>query len=256
MTAAKLRVMVVDDEPLARQTIRLLLDRIPDVETIAEVSGFDAVAAAGHDRIDILFLDIQMPEVDGFELLRRLTPTPPAVVFVTAYDQHALRAFELHAVDYLLKPFDDARFFEALQRARDRVRDRSDDQLPRIQALLADLAGRGDRYLRRILVPHEDHSVLLQVAEIDWIEAADYYARIHSGSRNYLVRQSLSSLEQQLDPAMFFRVHRSGIVNLDRIREVHPQFKGDAAIVLHNGKQLALSRSRREEFERLIARLR
>jgi two-component system LytT family response regulator len=243
------RAVIVDDEPLARDSIRALLERERDVVVAGEASGAEAAALVARTRPDILFLDIQMPDVDGFELLRQIgTDAVPAVVFVTAYDRYALRAFEVHALDYLLKPFDDARFGDALARARGRVlakrRGEIDDRIARML---------DERRAQRFLVKVRDKSIVVDPAEIDWIEAADYYVSLHAGGTSHLLRQTMNEIEEQLDPRHFFRVHRSAIVNIDRVREIHPLFRGDCILVLRDGTRVKLSRTRRDEFEALFA---
>jgi two-component system, LytTR family, response regulator len=236
----RIRTMIVDDEPIARRTLRLLLEKEPDVELVGECDGVEAAAIIAKARPDLLFLDIQMPEVDGFQLLERIgIETVPAIVFVTAYGQHALRAFEVDAVDYLLKPFDDERFAATLRRVKSSLVQPA-EKLPQ-------------RYLRRLVIRTAGRILLVRVEDVDWIEAADYYARVHTGGKSYLIRQTMGELEQALDPAMFFRLHRSGIVNLDRIRELVPHFKGDYAVVLHTGASLRMAKGRFEELQRRLA---
>jgi len=205
------KAVIVDDEPLARTSIRLLLERDGEVEVAGECSGIDAAALIARTRPDIMFLDVQMPEVDGFELLEQIgADAVPVVVFVTAYDNYAVRAFEMHGLDYLLKPFDDARFAHALARAKEQVR------------------GRGrSPYARRFLVRLREKLVVVNAAEIDWIEAADYYVTLHAAGKSHLLRETMAALEKRLDPERFVRVHRSAIVNIDRVREIHPLFRGD-----------------------------
>jgi two-component system LytT family response regulator len=237
-----LRVVVVDDEPLARETLRFLLSRDEDVRLVGECSGVDAAEVIGRERPDILFLDVQMPEVDGFQVLQAVGPgAVPAVVFVTAYDDYALRAFDVHALDYLLKPFDDRRFEVALSRAKEAARGKRVDQ--RLVKLL-------DGHAKRFFVRTREKVLLIRPDEIDWIEAADYYVSLHVGGKTHLLRETMNDLEQQLDPERFFRVHRSAIVNVDRVRELHPLFRGDCVLVLHDGTRLKLSRARREAFEK------
>jgi two-component system LytT family response regulator len=229
-----MRVLIVDDEPLARQVVRQLVERDPELTVVGECSGVDAADAIQSGKPDILFLDIQMPEVGGFDVLERAGPSSvPAIVFVTAFDQYALRAFEVQALDYLLKPFDDARFFAALLRAKERARARTP-------------------YVRRFLVRTRGKVVLVNAEDVDWIEAADYYASLHVAGRSHLLRETMQELEGKLDPSKFVRVHRSAIVNIDRVQELHPLFRGDSALILRDGTQLRLSRSRREEFERRL----
>ena len=231
------RTLIVDDEPLARESIRVLLERDRDIEIVGECSGVDAAAIIARARPHIMFLDVQMPEVDGFDLLGRIGEAAvPAVVFVTAYDAFAIKAFEVHALDYLLKPFDDARFLRTLAHAKERV------QAPPKPA----------GFRQRFLVRVRERIVVVNAADIDWIEAADYYVSIHSGGHSYLLREPLAELEKSLDPAVFFRVHRSAIVNLGRVREIHPMFRGDSMLLLTDGSQVKLSRSRKDEFERVF----
>ena len=234
-----LRTLIVDDEPLARESIRVLLERDRDIEIVGECSGVEAAALVARTRPHIMFLDVQMPEIDGFDLLGRIgEQTVPAVVFVTAYDAFAIKAFEVQALDYLLKPFDDARFMRTLERAKARA--------------LESPSKSASRYRQRFLVRVRERIVVVNASDIDWIEAADYYVSIHSGGHAYLLREPLAELERALDPAVFFRAHRSAIVNLGRIREIHPLFHGDSMLVLTDSSQVKLSRSRREEFERVF----
>lgn len=246
-----MNAVIVDDEPLARTAVRILLEEDPEMTLAGEASGTDAVALIERVRPDIAFLDIQMPELDGFEVLARLDPNAmPVIVFVTAYDQYAVRAFEVHAVDYLLKPFTDARFARTLARAKEQVRARARGER---DVRVAELVRSQTRYPRRFLVRSHDKSIVVQTADIDWIEAADYYVSLHVAGKTHLLRESIASLEQQLDPEHFVRVHRSAIVNIDRVREVHPLFRGDCTLVLADGSQVRLSRRRRDEFERCFA---
>lgn len=245
------RVLIVDDEPLARTLLRVLLEREGGVQVVGECSGGQAVAEVRRARPDILFLDVQMPDVDGFEVLAQLgAERLPVVVFVTAYDRFALRAFEVHAVDYLLKPVDAGRFRDALRHAKARLAGRGRGAGdPGVAALLQE---RG-RYPSRLLVPARGRTMVVEVAAIDWIEAADYYASIHAGGQTHLLRQTLTELERILDPSRFFRVHRSAIVNLERVREMQPLFRGDSSLLLSTGARVRLSRTRRAEFQRLFA---
>ena len=250
--SAPLRVAIIDDEPLARDSIRALLENDDDIVVVGEASGDTAAALVARTRPDIMFLDIQMPDVDGFALLQQIGPDAvPAIVFVTAYDRYAQRAFEVHALDYLLKPFDDARFRDALDRARERARSRQrGDLTERISELLSEHRPQTARFL----VPARDRSMVIDADAIDWIEAADYYVSLHVGGTSHLLRQTMNEIETQLDPNRFFRLHRSAIVNIDRVREIHPMFRGDCAVVLRDGTRLKLSRKRRDEFESLFAR--
>ena len=247
-----LRVLIVDDEPLARQTIRILLAKDPEVTIVGECNGVDAVEIIGREKPDIMFLDVQMPEVGGFDLLERVgAGAVPVVVFVTAFDQYALRAFDVHAMDYLLKPFDDRRFAEALRRAKEQRRRGAIDD--RLTSLLA--AREPGAYVKRFLVRVREKVVLVRAEDVDWIEAADYYASLHVAGKTHLLRETMADLEKQLDPDKFVRIHRSAIVNVDRVREIHPMFRGDCTLVLQDGTQLRLSRGRREAFEKTLTKV-
>jgi two-component system LytT family response regulator len=257
----RLTALVVDDEALARASLRRLLAQDPEVELIGECrDGAEAAAWIEARTPDILFLDVQMPEVDGFEVLRRIGPaTVPAVVFVTAYDDYALRAFEAEALDYLLKPFDDARFHRSLSRAKSRVRERRINRLTsRLIAAFGDPAARDTpatpsaAYAERLALKHDGRISFLPVVEVDWIEAADYCVRVHAGGRFHLLRESMRELEARLDPRRFFRVHRSAIVNVSRIRERQPYFHGEFVLVMQDGARLKLSRGRREQLSTLL----
>lgn len=246
----KIRALIVDDEPLGRERIRTLLNAHPDVEIVGECpDGRRAVTSVERLKPDLMFLDVQMPEMDGFQVLEAIAVKHvPAVIFVTAYDRYAVQAFEVHALDYLLKSFDRERFDRAMQRARSEIeRSREGVLSDRIAGLLEDLESKKER-LTRLVVKSAGRIFFLSVDEIDWIEAADNYARIHAGRDVHLVRETLQSLEGRLDPASFLRIHRSTIVNLARIRELHPLFHGDYSVRLKNGTELTLSRNYREKL--------
>jgi two-component system LytT family response regulator len=246
MPDERLKIVIVDDEPLARRTLRRLARRDADVEVVAECrNGWEAVEAVREQKPHIVFLDVQMPELDGFDVLELFGDAPPVILFVTAYDQYALRAFEVNAVDYLLKPFSDDRFAKALARAKEVARRESADARLRVARLTA--AHRAA--VRRFMVRTGGRVVFLKASEIDWIEAADYYARLHTGGHSYLVRESMNELETSLDAGQFVRVHRSAIVNLDRVKEMRPLFRGEQMLVLRDGTEIRMSRSRREELE-------
>ena len=250
---AVLKVLVVDDEPLARANVQALLDRDAEVEVVGQGSGVDAVALIARLRPDILFLDIQMPEVDGFALLELIgADAVPAIVFVTAFDQYALRAFDVHALDYLLKPFTDARFAGALARAKTQARSRRRGEL---DARITELLRAQQSPRTRFLVPARDKTIVVDASQIDWIEAADYYICLHCGGTCHLLRDTMDEIERQLDPQQFFRVHRSAIVNLARVREIHPLFRGDCELTLADGVTVRLSRNRRREFEARFAQI-
>ena len=254
----KIRVLIVDDELLAREGIRVLAQRDPELEIIGECAdGASALTAIREKSPDLVFLDIQMPEMDGFDVLEKVGADKiHAIIFVTAFDQYALKAFEVHALDYLLKPFDDVRFEKALQQAKSQIEQREINKLSKkLLALLEDrVSDREHRaqektYLHRLMIKLANRVLLLKVADIDWIEADGNYAKLHVGNKAHMLREKMHDLESQLDPDTFVRVHRSIIVNLDRIKELHPHFNGDYVIVLADGTQLRLSRSRREQLE-------
>jgi two-component system LytT family response regulator len=257
-----LRILIVDDEPLAREGIRLLLETEPDVEVVGEAAdGTEAVAAIEKLRPDLVFLDVQMPGMTGLEVLSRVeVERMPEVVFCTAYDQYALQAFEHHALDYLLKPFDDDRFHGTLERARGRIRDRGADNLGRRMLALLEEFGSGggpaaprSPFADRLAVKTAGRTYFLRTEEIDWIEAADYYVKLHVDGKEHLLRESMNKLEKELDPRRFLRVHRSSIINLERVKELHGR-GNDHAVVLRDGTRLKLSRSRREKLNALLHR--
>ncbi len=254
--AERLRTAIVDDEPMARRILRGLLARDPEIELVAEGDAAELADRLAGAAVDLVFLDVEMPEVSGLELFARLAAggAPPAVVFVTAYDRYAVEAFRLHAVDYLLKPFTDERFATALERAKQRIRRHGGPTAAAVAALLAELAERHPPPGRsRFLVQVGDRTVVVPLDEVDWIEAADYYARLHCGGRSHLVRESLTALADELEPAGFCRIHRSALVRLDRVVEVQPHFASSAVAVLRDGSRLKVSRSRRAAFEERLA---
>ena len=234
----KIRALIVDDEPLARSGIDVLLRKDPEIAVIGECgSGTEALGEIRVSRPELLFLDVQMPECDGFDVLEMLgSDLPEAVIFVTAYDQYASRAFEAGALDYLLKPFDNARFETALRRAKQRIRG-------------GDREASSQRPAERIVVKTAGEVCFIKIRDIDWVEAADYYACLHVGARNHLLRRSLAELEAELDPTQFCRTHRSSIVNLDRVRSLKLQEDGEYEVVLENGAHVRLSRRYRKELE-------
>ena len=251
-----IRVLVVDDEPAARKGIISLLQRDPDVEVVGEArDGREAVDQVRRLEPDLLFLDVQMPELNGFEVLQELGPDAVhAVIFVTAYDAFALKAFEVQALDYILKPFEDSRFEQVLARAKEHLSDDDDEHIAtRLHALLANYRAGGDFVTQ---IPIRDGGVVsfVPVDSVDWIEAADYYARIHTGKTSQLVRYTLNELEGQLNPLRFMRVHRSAIVNLKRIQEIRLDYQNRHVIVLTTGVRVPLSRSRKEALEQAVSR--
>jgi len=234
----KIRAVVVDDEELARRLVLEMLAAHPEVEVVAEcANGFEAVKAIGELKPDLLFLDVQMPKLDGFEVLE-LTGTDMAVIFVTAYDTYAMRAFDVHAVDYLLKPFSEARFEAALERARSRV----GQPLP-APAELARAARPPAQYAERIVVKDGVKVHVIPVARLDYAEAQDDYVALASGGKKFLKQQTIASLEACLDPTRFVRIHRSCVVNLERVTRIEPYRKDSRLAILADGTQLPVSRS-------------
>jgi two-component system LytT family response regulator len=252
-----LNVLVVDDEPLARERLRALLNQETGVRIVGEcASGRTAVKAIQEKRPDLVFLDVQMPGLDGFGVVEQIGPEQmPAIVFVTAYDQYALKAFEVHALDYLLKPFDRERFQATLKRAQASHKLKSEgggDE--RIASLVEALAARR-QFADRLVVKAGGKERILPVEDIDWFEAAGNYVRLHVGGERLLLRETMVRLETRLDPERFFRIHRSTIVNLKRVKEMEPWFHGDYMVRLSDGQQLTLSRSYRPRLlEKLGAR--
>lgn len=250
----KIRALIVDDEPLARSRIRKLLVRDAEVEVIGDcANGYEAIDAINQQEPDLLFLDVQMPEIDGFAVLESVDRrTLPLVIFVTAYDQYALKAFDVSAVDYLLKPFDRKRFEQAVQRAKTRLAtERGSDLNQQTLALLQELKAR-TKYVERLLIKSGGRAFFLKTEEIDWISAEGKYVRLHSGRESYLLRESLGALESQLNPTQFLRIHRSTIVNIDHVKELQPWFHHEYQVVLRDGTELMLSRSCRKKLAELL----
>lgn len=243
-----IRTVIIDDERLARQRIRRMLQASPGFEVAAEFeSSEQALEYLAASDADILFLDIQMPGMDGFALLEALpVDRIPVVIFVTAYDEYALRAFEVHAVDYLLKPFDQARFEKTLERARQRLLSETSRQ-DQLAHFLNEFQSR-HREPARFAIKAPGRMYFIRQDEIDWIEAADNYVNLHSGAETHLIRETMNALEQRLDPTRFLRIHRSTIVNADRIKELRPWFHGEYIVLLRNGTELTLSRTYRERI--------
>lgn len=253
-SASRLRTLIVDDEPLARDKIRMLLAKDREIEIVGEcANGHEAIEAIEKESPDLLFLDIQMPGVDGFGVLESVGPERvPGVVFVTAYDEHAIHAFEVHALDYLLKPFAQKRFNEALVRAKDQLRKHSGGGLSQqLLALLGDLHG-APKYLERLVVKSSGRVFFMKVNEVDWIEAAGNYVNIHAANETHLLRETMNGIEMHLDPKRFVRIHRSTLVNIERIKELSPLFHGDYVVTLMNGTRLTMSRSYRSKLSGLV----
>ncbi len=256
---ARIRALVVDDEPLARARMRTLIADHPELEIVGECgNGADAILAIEKHSPDLVFLDIQMPELDGFGVIEAVGPDRmPLVIFVTAYDEYAVQAFEVHALDYLLKPVERERFAAALERAKSRLDSpaaaRSDPgpDKQQLQALLEHL-GRRQRRDLRLAIKVDGRLLLIRTAEIDWIEAVDNHARIHVGADTHLVRDTLTRLESRLPAARFLRIHRSTIVNTERVKELQPWFQGDFVVILHDGSRHTSGRSYRQRLQAFI----
>jgi two-component system LytT family response regulator len=252
----RIRTLIVDDEPLAREWVRNGLEGVADLEIIGECGdGFEAVQAITAGRPDLVLLDVQMPGLDGFGVLASLDPAAlPAVVFITAFDRYALKAFEAHAVDYLMKPFSSERLHEAVERARAAIdRSSSQDLNATLRSLLESIQ-RERAYPEWLLIKKDDRSVFVPIAEIDWIESSRNNVRLHVGKEVYVYHETTSGIEARLDPKKFLRIHRSTIANIERIRELHPWFNGDYAVTMKDGTRLTLSstyRERLKEFRRL-----
>jgi two-component system LytT family response regulator len=259
MTGQKtqMRVLIADDEALARRRVREMLRGEPDVEIIGECSnGTETAEAITSLKPDLVFLDIQMPGASGVDVASTLEGTTrPMVIFITAHDQYAVRAFEINAVDYLLKPFDRERFAQTLERARLAFRSRRDTRVnEEILSLLGELRSR-NQYLDRILIKNNERVIIIKAEEIEWIEAQGNYIRIHFGKQSSLMRETLGNLAAQLDPKRFVRIHRSQIVNIDHILELQPWSHRDYRVVLRNGTQLTLSRTYRDQLYQLLGKL-
>ncbi|HEX8354234.1 MAG TPA: LytTR family DNA-binding domain-containing protein [Pyrinomonadaceae bacterium] len=256
MGETKLRVLIVDDEPLARKFIRRMLEQEAAVDVVGECeSGREAVAAVREHAPDLVFLDVQMPEMDGFAALETLgVEHLPLVVFTTAYEQYAIRAFEAHALDYLLKPFDQTRFARAMSHARERLRERQGGGESTQVAALLDHVRRRPAHLERLMLRADGRIIFLKLEAVDWIEADDKYVCLHVGPASHVVRQTLGAVEEQLDPDRFMRIHRSAIVNVGRIKELHPLFSGEHRVVMEDGTVLTLSRNYKDKLFRLLGR--
>ena len=252
-----MKILIVDDEPLARERVRRHLRDEPGIEIVGEAgNGREAVSAIEEKTPDLVFLDVQMPEMNGFDVLKALEENKiPAIVFTTAYDKYAIQAFEFHALDYLLKPFSRERFKRAVRHAREQLENsrQSGNIDERLVSLLENLKAK--KYLERIVVKSSGRVFFIKTEEIDWIEAAGNYLKLHVGRDAHLIRETMQSIEAKLDPEKFFRIHRSTLVQIDRIKELHPLFGGDYAVILRNGTELNLSRNYRERLPELFGNL-
>lgn len=252
-----MKILIVDDEPLARERVRRHLRDEPGVEIVGEAgNGREAVAAITEKKPDLVFLDVQMPEMNGFDVLKALSDHKiPAIVFTTAYDKYAIQAFEFHALDYLLKPFTRERFKRAVRHAREQLENtrHTESVDERLMSLLENLKAK--KYLERIVVKSSGRVFFIKTDEIDWIEAAGNYLKLHVGRDAHLIRETMQSIEAKLDPEKFFRIHRSTLVQIDRIKELHPLFGGDYAVILRSGTELTLSRNYRDRLPELFGNL-
>jgi two-component system LytT family response regulator len=252
-----IRTLIVDDEPLSRERLRGLLADEPEIEIVGECGdGCQAVLAIEEFKPDLVFLDVQVPNLDGFHILESVgVDRIPAVIFVTAYDQYALRAFDVHAVDYVLKPFGRERLQKALVHARAQIaREKSSDLSGQIVALLEEMRPPQHRYLKRIMIKESGRFFFLRTSDIDWVEASGNYVRLHLGADSHLLRETMNGLEGRLDPERFLRIHRSTIVNIERIKELQPWFHGDYIVILRDDRQLTMSATYREKLDELRGR--
>jgi len=254
--SSPIRVVIADDEPLARERLRTLLEGEDWLEIIAESqNGVEAAECILRHQPDLVFLDVQMPGATGFDVIEAVGPERmPLVVFVTAFDKYALRAFDVHALDYLLKPFDRDRFHQALTRARQQLERRSTGDLERrLIELVQDLKGPQQK-LERFVIKAGGRVFFVRADEIDWIEAAGNYVKLHLGAESHLFRETMNALESRLDADLFFRIHRSHIINIERVKELQPWFNGEYVVFLKNGTRLTLSRGYREKLQERIGR--
>ena len=249
-----IRTLIVDDMLLPRQRLNRYLKKEPDITIVGEsVNGREAVAAIESLQPDLVFLDVQMPEMDGFEVVETVgVKNMPAVIFVTAFDQFALRAFEVHAIDYLLKPFDEERLKRTLDRARKIIQEPESGNLDeRMRKLLEDFKTE-PKYIKRLPVKNAGRTIYVHLDEIDWISAAGNYLELHVGKKTHLIRERLNMLETKIDPEKFVRIHRSTVLNIERVKEVHPLFNGDQLVILKDGTELTITRNYRENFVNIL----
>ena len=258
-SSEKIRALIVDDEPIARRGIRHHLRNSADVEVIGEcANGREAVAAIEKQMPDLVFLDVQMPLLNGFGVIEKLeTKKLPAIVFITAYDEHAIRAFEINALDYLLKPIDGERFQKTLERVREQLKNSKTRRLEqKLSALLNNLelkkSGEESNYLERVAVKEAGRITFLNVNEIDWITAQGNYIQLHAKGKSHILRETMDGIERKLNPQKFLRLRRSKIVRIEQIKELHPLFKGEFAVILKDGKELISSRRYRQNLDILL----
>lgn len=247
-----MRVLIVDDERIARNRIRTFLEDEPNVEVAGECSnGYEALEYLRSHQTDVVFLDVQMPGVGGFSMLKNLPPTRvPLVVFVTAYDKYALQAFEVRAFDYLLKPFDRERLAQTIKHVEAELAARQPGQPERLMTMMPTVERKSNS--NRLAVRNKGHVFFLNADSIDWVEAADNYVCLHCGPSTHVMRETMNALESRLNPMRFVRIHRSVIVNTERIRELQPWFRGDYRVILQDGKTLTLSRNYRDRVKRRL----
>ena len=253
---AKIRVLIVDDEPLVRKKIHGVLRLDAEVEVVGECgNGHEALARCEANAPDLIFLDVQMPGLDGLAVSRLLKAArAPLIIFVTAYDQYAVQAFQVRALDYLLKPFDQERLMESLQRAKEQLRSRQQREIgEQVQALLDELKAKAN-YSERFVIRASGRILHLKAGDVDWIEAEGNYVRLHIGKESHLLRETISNLEPQLDPSQFRRIHRSTMVRLDQIRELRPCFHGEYQVILRDGTEVTMSRNYREKLPELLGK--
>lgn len=248
-----IKALIVDDEPLARDRIREMLKEHPEVEVIGEArNGQEAIDSVTHHNPDLVFLDVQMPDLDGFDVLQNLKAEQiPLVIFVTAYDHHALRAFDVHAVDYLTKPFDRKRFAEAIDHAKVFMKGAKEPDTARILSMLQEIRA-GARYLERFAIKNGETVFFVRAEDVDAIEAQGNYVRLNLAGSSHLLRDTLNNIESQINPRMFVRIHRRTIVNIDRVKEVQTWARGEYRVVLVTGAHYTLSRGYRQHFEKFI----
>ncbi len=251
----KIRTLIVDDETLGRERIKSLLSSRADFEVIGECSnGREAVETIEKEKPDLVFLDVQMPELDGFGVIEALdAENLPATIFVTAHDKFALKAFDVHAIDYLLKPFDRDRFDLALNRAVEKLKANKGKGQPQIRSMVAEVKP-ASKPLERLVVKTDGRVLLIKVDEIDWIEAADNYVSVHVRSESHMLRETMTALEGKLPPDKFMRISRSTMVNLDRIKELQPMFHGEYVVILNTGAKVTLSRGYRDKLAQLLGK--